>query len=253
MGTRTRDAIRDFEGRTGMPVSGEATPVLVAKIQQVIDARLAEQQTQKTAPQTSPPAQQPAKSAESPAPATAAAAVASTAETAAIDETDESYETDEAAETAKTTETAKKIILNSTTIAKLQADLDVLGYDPGPADGKMGDRTLNAIRQYQRSAGLGSSAEPSQLLLAKLSEDAAKAPKTSKKQNTAAKRSQGGNTEIQGALKFQRASSGALLGCSIKGVQLDRVWCDPFVARRNTSDCKVVLRPNSEVLLVKCS
>jgi peptidoglycan hydrolase-like protein with peptidoglycan-binding domain len=104
MGTRTRDAIRDFEGRTGMPVSGEATPVLVAKIQQVIDARLAEQQAQKTAPQTSPPAQQPAKSAEPPAPATAAAAVASTAETAAIDETDESYETDEAAETAETHE-----------------------------------------------------------------------------------------------------------------------------------------------------
>jgi peptidoglycan hydrolase-like protein with peptidoglycan-binding domain len=154
--------------------------------------------------------------------------------------------------TTTTTEKIKiveKIKLNGRSIAKLQADLDRLGYDPGPADGRMGKRTQDAIREYQRKSGMSTTGEPSQLLLAKLTEEAAKAPE---KKNTS-QRSKGGNTEVQGALKFQRASSGALLGCSIKGVQLDRVWCDPFAARRSTSDCKVVLRPNSEVLLVKCS
>lgn len=41
-----------------------------------------------------------------------------------------------------------------TEIARAQALLMRLGYDPGTSDGRMGTRTRDAIRAYQRSAGL---------------------------------------------------------------------------------------------------
>jgi len=39
------------------------------------------------------------------------------------------------------------------TIESLQEDLRSLGYDPGPIDGKLGPRTLSAIRAYQANTG----------------------------------------------------------------------------------------------------
>ena len=40
------------------------------------------------------------------------------------------------------------------TVKDVQARLNDLGYDPGPADGQMGPQTRAAIRAYQRDEGL---------------------------------------------------------------------------------------------------
>ena len=37
-----------------------------------------------------------------------------------------------------------------------QASLKVLGYDPGPVDGQMGQKTTDALRAYQKSCGVPS-------------------------------------------------------------------------------------------------
>jgi localization factor PodJL len=42
------------------------------------------------------------------------------------------------------------------------------GYDPGPADGVPGPRTQNAIRSFQRKAGLPATGEASEVLIVKL-------------------------------------------------------------------------------------
>lgn len=39
-------------------------------------------------------------------------------------------------------------------VVAVQKELALHGYNPGPADGKGGGRTLSAIRNYQRDAGL---------------------------------------------------------------------------------------------------
>jgi hypothetical protein len=43
---------------------------------------------------------------------------------------------------------------NSTAVARVQAGLTQLGYDPGPVDGVMGSQTRQAIEDYQRDNGL---------------------------------------------------------------------------------------------------
>ena len=230
MGKRTREAIRDFQQKNKLNVRGEATATLATQLQQAINSRLT----------TQPAKPKPAKS-----PAKTKAAKTKAAKT----KKQETKKVETTAKSAPAEKTDSKPELSTRTVAKLQSELDALGYSPGPADGKMGQRTTNAIRQYQSRSGLRANGEPSPQMLAKLSKEAAKATKNQNK----TKRSKGKNTEVRGKLRFQRASNGSLLGCSIKGVQLDRVWCDPFAARRNTSDCKAVLRPNSDVLLVKCS
>ena len=58
-------------------------------------------------------------------------------------------------------------------IAEAQALLAARGYDPGPADGLAGPRTLNAVRAFRESAGLGASATIDQTLLEALRGDAA--------------------------------------------------------------------------------
>ena len=40
------------------------------------------------------------------------------------------------------------------TIMNIQVGLQRLGYDPGPADGRLGPRTQAAIRQYEQDNGL---------------------------------------------------------------------------------------------------
>jgi hypothetical protein len=40
------------------------------------------------------------------------------------------------------------------TLAEAQRRLAELGFDPGPADGQMGQRTANAFRAFQRARGL---------------------------------------------------------------------------------------------------
>lgn len=40
------------------------------------------------------------------------------------------------------------------TVSDIQAELMMRGYDPGPLDGRYGQRTADAIRQYQSEHGL---------------------------------------------------------------------------------------------------
>ena len=53
-------------------------------------------------------------------------------------------------------------------LARVQAMLMKLGYDPGSSDGLMGPRTRDAILAYQRSAGLDQSGSVSAVLLKSL-------------------------------------------------------------------------------------
>lgn len=136
------------------------------------------------------------------------------------------------------------------TVAKIQARLNDLGYKAGPADGVPGPATKTAIEAFERTMGVPVTGNASPDLLKKLQ---SKSAKRAPKQLISGRRTKRGNTEVRGELRFRRTSNGTLIGCSIKGVQLDRVWCSPFTARRNTNDCKAIIRPNSTVLLVKCS
>ena len=43
---------------------------------------------------------------------------------------------------------------NASAVARVQAGLNKLGYDPGPIDGVQGTMTTNAIKAYQRDNGL---------------------------------------------------------------------------------------------------
>lgn len=58
-------------------------------------------------------------------------------------------------------------------IARTQTLLTELGYDPGPADGVMGDRTRRAIVSYQRAEGLEPGAPLDARLVARLERSAA--------------------------------------------------------------------------------
>ena len=135
-------------------------------------------------------------------------------------------------------------------IAEIQSRLNGLGYDAGAPDGKVGPRTERAIRAYQSQVGFAVDGEASQNLLTSLKSTPvklARAPAASKIATQTGK-----NTEVRGRLLLQRANNGTLVGCSIKGVQLELSWCQPFIARKNTRNCKAIIRPNSKVLLVKC-
>jgi peptidoglycan hydrolase-like protein with peptidoglycan-binding domain len=61
-------------------------------------------------------------------------------------------------------------------VAGIQAELNRNGYDAGPVDGLIGDRTRNAIADYQRNRRLLVTGEPSQSLLDHLRTGAAPAP-----------------------------------------------------------------------------
>jgi localization factor PodJL len=58
-------------------------------------------------------------------------------------------------------------------IARTQTLLTDLGYDPGPADGVMGDQTRRAIVSYQRAAGLEPGGALNARLVARLEQSAA--------------------------------------------------------------------------------
>ncbi len=53
-------------------------------------------------------------------------------------------------------------------VAVIQRELQKRGYDPGPADGVPGPKTRDAIRQYERDAGLPQTGQPSAELQKKL-------------------------------------------------------------------------------------
>jgi len=60
------------------------------------------------------------------------------------------------------------VILPQASMARAQALLAGLGFDPGPADGFMGERTRKAIMDFQKAIGLPADGAPSQTLLAEL-------------------------------------------------------------------------------------
>ncbi len=53
-------------------------------------------------------------------------------------------------------------------IKAVQNALAHSGFDPGPADGRMGSRTRNAIKRFQRERGLAANGKPSMALLSAL-------------------------------------------------------------------------------------
>lgn len=56
----------------------------------------------------------------------------------------------------------------SQAVSSLQSQLAARGYDPGPIDGVMGERTRNAIRAYQRDRQMPVDGQVSQALVASL-------------------------------------------------------------------------------------
>jgi localization factor PodJL len=58
--------------------------------------------------------------------------------------------------------------VNREMIAKVQAKLAQKGYDPGPADGQMGARTIDAVKAFQKEAGLPADGQITTELLKKL-------------------------------------------------------------------------------------
>ncbi|MAB69414.1 MAG: hypothetical protein CMH89_07240 [Oceanicaulis sp.] len=65
------------------------------------------------------------------------------------------------------------VIASPAQIARAQALLSQLGYQPGPADGMMGARTRSAIRDFRRSEGLTVSDRVDSTLLSRLEQAAA--------------------------------------------------------------------------------
>ena len=66
---------------------------------------------------------------------------------------------------------AKAPPLSSGELRELQAWLKVLGFDPGPADGRIGDRTTAAIRHYQSARQLEETGVPDRTLLRQVRKD----------------------------------------------------------------------------------
>ena len=56
-------------------------------------------------------------------------------------------------------------------VARIQTDLEALGYDPGNVDGELSTQTVIAISQYQSEKGLDVNGEPSEALAARLAAD----------------------------------------------------------------------------------
>jgi len=50
-------------------------------------------------------------------------------------------------------------------VARVQQALTMMGYEPGPVDGMMGERTRGAIREFQRSIGVAETGNPDQAVL----------------------------------------------------------------------------------------
>ena len=63
---------------------------------------------------------------------------------------------------------ADKPLSRAEMIKRLQTLLGRMGYDAGPADGKMGNRTANAIRLFQLQSGLPVNGQPSMKVLQRL-------------------------------------------------------------------------------------
>jgi localization factor PodJL len=54
-------------------------------------------------------------------------------------------------------------------VSKIQTLLADAGYDPGPADGRMGPKTVDAVRAYQQKSGMPVTGQIDKVLVASLS------------------------------------------------------------------------------------
>ncbi len=72
------------------------------------------------------------------------------------------------AEAAKAATTGSTSQLSSKTIGLIQTGLAELGYDPGMVDGKMGEKTKQAIRDFQRDRSMDPTGQPTRELLTEL-------------------------------------------------------------------------------------
>jgi peptidoglycan hydrolase-like protein with peptidoglycan-binding domain len=62
-------------------------------------------------------------------------------------------------------------------VGAIQHALSELGHDPGRIDGTLGDKTRQAIRRFQREAGMPQTGLPSEELLEALTAKLDKTPK----------------------------------------------------------------------------
>jgi peptidoglycan hydrolase-like protein with peptidoglycan-binding domain len=65
----------------------------------------------------------------------------------------------------------KAASLSNGELRELQAWLKVLGFDPGPVDGLVGDRTTAAIKRYQSARQLEETGVPDRTLLRQVRKD----------------------------------------------------------------------------------
>ena len=72
------------------------------------------------------------------------------------------------AEASKAATTGSTTQLTSKTIGLIQTGLAELGYDPGMVDGKMGEKTKQAIRDFQRDRSMDPTGQPTSELLSEL-------------------------------------------------------------------------------------
>ncbi|MFO1349652.1 MAG: peptidoglycan-binding protein [Gammaproteobacteria bacterium] len=271
LGARTQAAIRDFQKKARLPVTGKISEALLARLEQQPPHEPASVQPAASEPlppiaMVSPqpsltlqtPAQLPTLQApESPAepqstgteplPAPTIGTLPPSAAPAAPTAT---LAAPAPAPNSSPSASAPASQAPSSTITSIQSRLQALGYYSGRPDGNANAATQAAIRAFQNQVNLNPSGEPSEELNATL-KDAVTQQAASRAR--VALNTSGASTEVFGKLRLQRAANGTLLGCSIKDIQLDLAWCSPFLARRNTDNCKVVLRPNSQVVFVKCS
>lgn len=62
----------------------------------------------------------------------------------------------------------KSVRLTRATVRRLQRGLKRAGYDPGPIDGKLGSKSLSALRRYKRAEGMAVDARVTEELIARL-------------------------------------------------------------------------------------
>jgi peptidoglycan hydrolase-like protein with peptidoglycan-binding domain len=68
----------------------------------------------------------------------------------------------------KSAASATRSVQPDKTVRRVQSHLAKQGYDPGPVDGLMGSRTVDAIREYQKAAGMPVDGKISDGLIASL-------------------------------------------------------------------------------------
>ena len=255
LGPATERAIRRFQQQAGVAATGTPSNALATRLSQTV-VRLDEERVADNASGSATESAPEAATTTPEATPEAAPAVATTPE--ATPEAAPAVATPEPATTpavetvAMTTPQPSPPAprFNTSQIRQLQADLGAIGHNPGPVDGTLGQRTEQAVRAFQRDAGLPTTGTVDRQLLAKLSEQAAEARSQSLRRSGT--RTASGNTEINGKMTFQRSNGGDLIGCSVGNIQLDMAWCNTFASRRDLDDCRVILRPNAKVLVVNC-